>query len=61
VCSVTSATSLNAIEGQVHVIGIKGLENILEAIHPRLISSTLWINTMAWDLKDRFKQTQAHL
>jgi len=48
---MTSATSLNAIESQVHVWGVKKIWNLLEAVHPLLISSTLWMNTVAWDLK----------
>ena len=54
VCSVTSAISLNAVENQIHIMGVKGVESILEAIHPRLISLTLWMNTVAWDLKHTF-------
>jgi len=61
VCSVTSATSLNAVKSQVCVIGVKGFENILEVIHARLISSILWMNTMAWELKYTFRKISNEL
>jgi len=56
VCSVTSATSLNAVESKVHVMSVKRSGDILEVIHPRFTSSTLLMNTMAGDLKYTFNE-----